>query len=107
MTEDREGGSILDRRKGVRFHPPLTPPAPEEADGEAPDFLEDARELAVGAEQGVDLCADANPGETRGATGVGPFVSWCSGRSRCSLRIYTGDKTQLKAAIILSAAKPD
>lgn len=32
-------------------------------------------------------------GETRGATGIGPFVSWCFGRNLRSLRIYTGDKT--------------
>jgi hypothetical protein len=44
----------------------------DEPDGESSDVLQDRCEVAVGAEQRVNLCMMRVVGETRDGTGVGP-----------------------------------
>ena len=51
----------------------------KKADGDAPDLLEDASELAIAAEQRVHLCANALAGGYSRCHGCrSSFVSWCS-----------------------------
>jgi hypothetical protein len=50
----------------------------KKADGDAPDLLEDASEVAIAAEQRVDLCANALVGGYSRCYGCrSSFVSWC------------------------------